>query len=529
MAFLILVSDPLAPEGIRRLKEQSDVEVHVHTDWSQQRLIGEIGRYDALVVRSGTQVNAEVIEAADRLRVIGRAGVGVDNIDVAAATKRGILVVNSPDGNTLAAAEHTVAMLLALARQIPQAHHSLVYKQEWERGRFIGVQLTGKVLGVLGLGRIGTEVARRAAGMDMKILGYDPFISADRARKLGIELASVDEICRAADFITVHTPLTKQTEGLVGERQFDLMKPGARVINCARGGIIDEAALYRAIAGGKVAGAALDVFVSEPPFESPLLQLPQVIATPHLGASTHEAQITVAVDVAESLLRALRGRPVRSSVNAPMFRFERFDLLEPYLDLCERLGNLFTALFDGGHDRLEVVYAGAAAELEASALSTALLKGMLSSILHEQVNFVNAPLFAEERGLSLVEIREATVDDFPNLITLRGKGPRGEVSVSGTVVQGHAPTLVDIDGYRVNVTGTGLMLVARNVDQPGIVGRVGTVLGEADINIAFMQVGRKFVGGHAVMVLGIDNRIDDAVLTRLSEIEALSDIHVVEW
>ena len=313
------------------------MEVHVETEWSEDELVQEIGAFDGLVVRSGTQVNARVIAAADRLKVIPRAGVGVDNIDVEAATKRGILVINSPDGNTIAAAEHSVAMLLSLARQIPQAHHTLVHEGRWARKKFMGVQLDGKVLGVIGLGRIGIEVVRRTRGFGMHVLGYDPYIPAERAKKLGIELTDIDDICRRADFITVHTPLTKQTENLINRERIEMMKPDVRLINCARGGIIDEDALADALESGRIAGAALDVFVDEPPTNKRLLQAPNMVATPHLGASTHEAQIRVAMDVAESMVHALRGKPARNAVNAPMFKGEHFEALEPFLDLAEHL------------------------------------------------------------------------------------------------------------------------------------------------------------------------------------------------
>lgn len=529
MAFLVLVTDPLAEEGIAHLENHPDIKVEVHTDWDEDRLVAEIGRYDALLVRSGTQVTSRVIEAGHNLKAIGRAGVGVDNIDVAAATKRGILVVNSPDGNTLSAAEHTVALLMAMARQIPQAHYSLVHERRWERSRFTGIQMKGKVLGVVGLGRIGSEVVRLLTGFEMRILAHDPFVSPDRARRLGVELTDLDTLCRESDFITIHAPLTKQNQGLIGAREFGLMKRGVRIINCARGGIIDEAALYDAIKEGIVAGAALDVFSKEPPFDNPLLGLPQVVATPHLGASTYEAQINVAVEVADAIVDALHGRPVRNAVNAPMFKGDDYDRIAPYLDLCERLGRLFTELFDGGFERIEVAYRGAASEFDPRALTPAILKGMLDPILHEQVNYINAPIFAEERGLHISETRESKSSIYANLITIQGLGKNGGMTVSGTVAQGSGPTLVEINGYKLNVSGQGWMLVARNEDKPGMIGLVGTTLGRADINIAFMQVGRKVTGGDAIMVVGVDSPISDEVLAELNQIESLSDIHVVEW
>lgn len=529
MAYVVLVSDPLAEEGLERLKSYPDVEVEVHTDWDEERLEREIGRFDALLVRSGTQVTARIIDAGTRLKAIGRAGVGVDNIDVDAATKKGIIVINSPDGNTLSAAEHTVALMLSLARQIPQAHHALVHERQWNRSRFTGVQIAGKALGVVGLGRIGSEVARRAIGLDMRVLGYDPYISPERAKQLGVELVDLDTLCREADFITVHVPLTKQNAGLIGAPQFALMKRGVRLINAARGGIVDEGALYDAIKAGIVHGAALDVFSQEPPIDNPLLDLPQVIATPHLGASTYEAQISVAVDVAEAIVKALRGEPVATAVNAPMFKGDNFERVAPYLDLCERLGRLFTGLFGGGFERVEIAYRGSAAAFDSRALTPAVLKGMLDPVLHEQVNYINAKIFAEERGIHVTETKESRSPVYENLITITGHGKGSDMYVSGTVAQGGGPTLVDISGYRLNISGSGLMLIARNEDRPGIIGIVGTVLGRANVNIAFMQVGRKVSGGDAVMVLGVDTHIDDELLAELNQIEALSDIRLVEW
>ncbi len=340
MAVKVLVSDGIAPEGMEALRAAEGVEVTDGTGWSREELLARIGEYHGLIVRSATKVDAELIEAARSLQVIGRAGVGVDNVDLAAATRRGIVVINSPEGNTVSTAEHTLAMMLALARRIPQAYVSLVREGKWERSRFVGTQLFGKTLGVIGLGRIGSEVAQRAVALGMKVLAYDPLVNEERAKRVGVTLATIEEICKAADFITVHTPLIRETEGLIGRREFDLMKPGVYVINCARGGIIDEAALYDAIKSGKVAGAALDVFAQEPPMENPLLTLEQVIATPHLGASTHEAQVSVAVDVVRSVVRALAGEPVKYAVNAPALRAAGVDGLAPYLKLGGAAGPL---------------------------------------------------------------------------------------------------------------------------------------------------------------------------------------------
>lgn len=530
VALKVLVSDAIAEEGMAYLKESPGIEVTDGSSWSRAEVLERIGEYHGLIVRSATRVDAPLIEAAVNLRVIGRAGVGVDNVDLAAATKRGIVVINSPEGNTLSTAEHTLAMMFALARKIPQAYVSLVKEGKWERGRFLGVQLFGKTLGVVGLGRIGTEVAERAIAMGMKVLAYDPLLNEERAKRLGVTLATVEEICRHADFITVHTPLTRETEGLIGEKAFSLMKRGVYIINCARGGIVDEKALYDAIQQGIVAGAALDVFTEEPPLGHPLLSLEQVIATPHLGASTHEAQVHVAVDVVQSVVRALAGEPVKYAVNAPALRAAGDDGLLPYLTLAERIGHFFTAVFGGNFERIEVVYRGEAERFDEEALTTALLKGMLEHMLQGGVNYVNARLLAEERQIRVAVTKERTDGSHPRSITLRGQSGERVREVAGTVTtEGKKPVITRIDGYTVNVATEGRVLVAYNIDRPGMIGKVGTLLGEYGVNIGFMQVGRKEVGSYAVMVLGIDTHLDDQVLDQLRALNDLRDVRLVEW
>ncbi len=524
----VLVSDAVAPEGLERLTSAEALDVVDGTSWSRSELLERIGEFHGLIVRSATQVDAELLEAAESMHVVGRAGVGVDNIDLKAATKRGVVVINSPEGNTVSTAEHTIAMIAGLARSIPQAYAALVRDGVWDRRRFTGVQLAGKVLGVLGLGRVGSEVARRAAAMDMRVMGYDPFINEERARRLGVQLGTVDEICSKADFITVHTPLTKQTEGLVSEPQFQLMKPGVRVINCARGGIIDEKALYNAICAGRVAGAALDVFIEEPPGENPLLSLENVIATPHLGASTHEAQVNVAIDVAESVVKALRGIPVKYAVNAPALRGEGVEGLAAYVDLAERIGHFITGAFGGNFGRIELVYRGKAATFDEAALTAGLLKGMLEPFLHERVNYVNARVLADERDVRLAVTKEDVGDSDGGSITVIGTGGGRTRSVTG-VTNGRGAILTEIDGYSVNVEAKGRVLLAYNVDRPGIIGRVGTLLGGFGVNIAYMQVGRKVVGSYAVMVLGIDDPLEERILEELRAQDDLKEVRLVEF
>ena len=529
MAVRVLVSDSLAEEGIERLNASEGVEVTLGHEWSREELLARIGAYDGLIVRSSTRVDRELIEAATSLRVIGRAGVGVDNIDLNAATKRGIAVINSPEGNTVSTAEHTIAMMAALARSIPQSYARLVRDKVWDRKHYVGVQLAGKVLGVLGLGRVGSEVARRGAALGMEIMGYDPFISEDRAKKLGVTVATVEEICRAADFITVHTPLTKETNGLISSKEFELMKDGVRIVNCARGGIIDETALYKAIVSGKVAGAALDVFVDEPPIDNPLLTLEQVIATPHLGASTHEAQINVAVDTVDAVVRALQGQPVPNAINAPALRAAGVDGLAPYLTLCERMGHFITHVFGGQFNRIEIIYRGKAAAFDEEALTAGLIKGMLAPILIEQVNYVNARTLAAERQMRIAVTKEQGANGGADPVTVRLRSGDRERSVSGGLVRETSPILTEIDGNAVNVPTEGRALVAYNIDRPGIIGSVGTLLGEHGVNIGFMQVGRKEVGAYAVMVLGIDTHLSDEVKERLRGLDYLKDVRFVEW
>lgn len=529
MGLKVLVADPISDEGVAVLEEGA-VTVDVRTDLSEEALTQIIGQYDGLIVRSATRVTRAVIEAGTRLRVVGRAGVGVDNIDVDAATRRGILVINAPEGNTLSTAEHTIAMMMALARWIPLAHVAVVRDHQWQRQRYTGMQIHGKTLGVIGLGRVGSQVARKAQALGMDVVAFDPFISRERAKDLGVVLADVDDVCRAADVLTVHTPLTPATTGLIGREQFALMKDGVRIVNVARGGVIDEDGLYEALQSGKVGGAALDVFSTEPPWDSRLLESDKVIVTPHLGALTVESQINVAVDVARDVLRALQGEPVGQAVNIPVLSAEELERMGPYIDLAERLGRIYTELFGGGHGRIEVSYSGAVAEVDSAPLTRAVLKGMLNPILQASVNYVNASVVARERGIQVVDTRGGEEGEFQSLITVRGEAADGgERTVAGTLSGNAQPTLVSIDGYRVNVDTPGHLFIARNVDRPGMIGKVGTLMGESGINIAFMQVGRKAVGSVAVMVLGVDDPISDPVMERLAKVEDLWDTRQVKW
>ena len=515
----ILVLDGVRQAGVEALQRPGWQVDIISERWTEAELISRIGTYDALIVRSATKVTAAVIEAADSLKVIGRAGVGVDNIDLEAATRRGIVVVNAPDGNTIAAAEHSLALMLALARNIPQGDASLKHGR-WDRKHLVGVELRQKTLGILGLGRIGSAVAKRAQAFDMGCLGYDPYISVEQANRLGVELVPLDTLLERSDFITIHMPLTEDTRHLLDAKALSLMKPGVRIINVARGGIIDEAALAEAIKTGKIAGAAVDVFEQEPVVSSPLLECPNVVLTPHLGASTEEAQLHVAVDVAEAIAKFLDGGLPNNAVNMATIAPEIMEKLAPYIQLAEKLGS-FLAQVAGGISRLRVTYSGALMDWKTGPITTSILKGMLERIMDDHVNLVNADYLARRRGVKVETVHRGNGDDYHNRIAVEAETAEGQVTVAGSVFQPDSPRIVEINGYRVDAVPTGYMLVAPHQDRPGIIGKVGTMLGEAGINIATMQVGRKKQGGPAVMVLGTDAPLPPAVLDAICEIPGI--------
>ncbi len=525
----VLVSDRLSEEGLAALRVAPEVELVVKTSLTPEELLAEIKDADALLVRSATKVTAAVIEAAEKLAVIGRAGVGVDNIDVEAATRRGIVVCNSPEGNTAAAAEHTWALLLSLARNIPAAAASMK-AGEWKRSQFVGVELLNKTLGVVGLGKIGSEVASRGRAFGMRVLGFDPFISAERAANLGVELVELPEILKQSDFITLHVPLTKDTRALLNAETFQLVKPGVRIVNCARGGVVDEAAAAEALRAGKVAGAAFDVFESEPPTDSPLLGLDNIVLTPHLGASTEEAQIKVAVDVAQQVLDVLQGRPARSAVNVIPVSADVLRRLEPYMLLAEKVGRLQSQLAQGPLSSVELIYAGELAEEDSRMLTRSFLKGLLQPILDIPVNVVNSALVAQQRGLKVTESRSRETADYVSLITARVHTD-GEVrEISGTLFGRSEPRVVRIDRYWVDFSPTGFMLVSLHIDQPGMIGQVGTRLGKHHINIAGMSVGRaqSGPGGQSVMVLSLDSAVPAEVMEELRQVKGIISSNLVE-
>jgi D-3-phosphoglycerate dehydrogenase / 2-oxoglutarate reductase len=522
----VLISERLSGVGIERLREH--LEVDVETDLSPDELGEVIGAYDALVVRSATRVDAALLERAENLKVIGRAGIGLDNVDVDAATKQGVLVVNAPQSNVLSAAEHTMALLLAQARNVPQAHNALV-GGAWERERWQGVELHGKTLGIVGLGRVGTLVAQRSSAFGMRIIAFDPYIAPARAAQMGVELVeTVEEICRRADFITIHLPKTPETVGIIGERELALVRPGVRIVNTARGGLIAEDALVRALEDGLVAGASIDVFEGEPLTDHPLFGLPNVVVTPHLGASTAEAQDKVGVAIAEQLLLALRGDFVPYAVNVDVGDIP--EAVRSYLHLAERLGRVAVALTGAGIEGLRFEYHGGIAEHDTRALTLAGLKGAFSAVVHEPVTFVNAPLIAEERGIAVEESKSSQSLDYVNLLEVRAEAKGETVSVAGVLVgKRDTERLVRVYGYDIDMAFADNMVFFRYEDRPGVVGIVGTLLGDGGVNIANMQVGRQTEGGEALMALAVDTPIPEPTLARITEQARLRDARLVTF
>lgn len=523
----VLVSDPIDQAGIDILSQVAQVDVK--TGLPQEELVKIIPEYDALMLRSGTKVTQQIIEAGTQLKIIGRAGVGVDNIDVPAATRQGIVVVNSPEGNTIAAAEHALAMMLSLSRQIPDANRS-VKEGKWERKKFVGSEVYKKTLGVVGLGKIGFHVATVGKALGMKLLAYDPFISAERAEQLGCRLVDLDLLFREADYISLHVPKTPETKNLIDAEAIAKMKPTVRIINCARGGIIDEAAIAEALETGRIAGAALDVFDNEPLGESPLTKLgSNLILTPHLGASTTEAQVNVAIDVAEQIRDVLLGLPARSAVNIPGLNPDVMEKLRPYLQLAEILGNMVGQLAGGRIDRLNISLQGELAGNDSQPLVVGALKGLLSQALRERVNYVNASIEAKERGIRVIETRDASVRDYSGgSLHLEAEGANGKHSVTGALLGDGEIRITDLDEFPINVPPSEYMLFTLHRDMPGIIGKIGSLLGSYNVNIASMQVGRKIVRGEAVMVLSLDDPLPEGILSEVTKIEGIRDAYTVK-
>src|SRR2546421_1476755 len=542
----ILITDRIAREGIELLHTQlPEAQVDERPGLKPEQLKAIIGEYHALIIRSETQVTGDILAAAPCLKVVGRAGVGVDNIDTETATRQGIMVVNSPTGNIIAAAEHTIGLLMAMARQIPAANSS-TKTGHWEKSRFLAVEVRNKILGIIGLGKVGTEVARRAQGLEMQVIAFDPYVAPEQARKLDVTMLSMEEVLKQADFVTLHTSLTSGphgTRGLIGTHELHLLKPGARLINCARGGLIDEEALLNALNERRLAGAALDVFSQEPIGDNAVLKQllahEHIIATPHLGASTEEAQVGVATDVAEQMVAVLRGGFPRAAVNAPLILPETLKLLQPYMRLVEQMGRLYTQLQPGPLNRIELSCSGDIANYDLRPLQAALTKGLLESVSDAHVNMINAPLLARQRGLEIIEQKSTVSTAFTNLITLHVLSANGHVSsfagkpgsgdeyvdvLSGTVMQGE-PRIVKVGRYWTEFVPEGYILFCRNPDQPGMIGRVGTVLGKAKVNIRHMDVGPIVRTPHtgdeqrsretALMIISVDDPIPGWALNEI--------------
>jgi len=521
--FNILIPDDLSQAGLELLKADPAMNVVLAKKMPRAELLAKVAEADALIVRSETKVDAEVIDHAPRLRVVGRAGIGVDTIDVDAATRRGIIVMNTPQANTTATCEHTVAMMLSLARNIPQADASM-HRAEWTRNKFMGVQLQGKTLGIVGYGRIGTQVAKRAQSFGMDVIAYDPYVSEDHARATKVKLVELNDLLRQSDFVTLHSALTPGSKGVLSKEAIALLKPGARVINVARGALIDMDALYEALKEGRVAGAAIDVFEEEPPGELPILKLPNVIVTPHLGASTVEAQRDVSTQMAEQILDALHDREVRNAVNFPPIDPAVLPVIRPYLRLADKIGAFQANLLDGRIQRIEVEYRGGDVAPHAKPLTVALLRGVLAPLLgSEAVNWVNAPVIAAERGIAVSQAVNLASENYTNLVSCRVTTDQETRTIAGILFNGAQPRIVQIDGFHLDAVPEGHMLVVSSRDLPGVIGRIGTILGANYVNIAEYRLGRTQAGDKAMNVINLDNAVPDYAM------KALHDLPEVVW
>jgi len=526
----ILVSDPLVDRGIELLKSIPDATVVVKTGLSKEALMSEIADCEALLIRSGTQVDADVIRAARHLRIIGRAGVGVDNVDLEAATERGVIVMNTPGGNTVSTAEHAFCLIMGLARSLPQAHAS-VKEGKWDRKRFKGIELYGKTLGIIGMGRVGTEVARRAIAFGMRVICHDPYVPMSKARGMEVEVVELDELFARADFITCHAPLTDDTRGLIRRETIARMKKGVRIVNCARGGIVVEEDLAEAIRQGQVAGAALDVYQEEPPgSEWPLRALEPVVLTPHLGASTNEAQENVGIEIAENVKEALRGGAIRNAVNMPSLDAKTLEALGPFMRFGERLGVFLAAYAPARVERFEITYAGRLAELETGPVTRSILAGFLRKALGPELNLVNALAKAAQHGIEVAENRSREAAVFAELIEIRVRADGEEASVSGTMYGSNTmPRIVRVNGLPVEAEPEGSLLIVFNDDRPGAIGHVGKVLGDQGVNIAGMTCGRTKAAGMAITLVNIDTMPDEATMKKLASFPLIRRVAAVTF
>lgn len=523
----VLVSDPLSEVGVKILEETPGIEVDVNTGLTPEELKGIIGSYDGLVIRSATRVTSDVIDAAKNLKVIGRAGIGLDNVDIPAASQRGIVVMNTPEGNTITTAEHAIAMIMSLSRNIPQATAGLK-EGKWEKKKLKGRELFNKILGLVGAGHIGRIVADRAKGLRMKVIVYDPYIKPETIEKLDLEPVSLDELLQRSDYITIHTPKTNETANLFNKETFAKMKKGAMLINCARGGIVNEEDLYDALDSGRLAGAALDVFSTEPPGQIKLMGLSNFICTPHLGASTNEAQDNVAKDVADQIVAYLLHGTVKNAVNVPSISAELMQTLHPYVTLLERMGSIQTQLAESAILEAQVEYSGSVSDYEVTPLTTAMLKGLLTPILKDDVNFVNAPFIAADRGIKVIESVSRTSEDFASLIKLRIKTLEGENLIAGTIFGKQMPRIVRINTFHLEAVPEGHILYIHNEDRPGAIGQIGTILGKNGINISRMHVGEEKAKKQNVILLTTSTVVGDETLEELRAMEYVYSVKRLE-
>lgn len=521
----VLVSDNISTKGVEILKN-AGFQVDVKVGLSHEELKSTISDYHALVIRSATKVTSDILENAHNLKVIGRAGSGLDNVDKIAATKQGIVVMNTPGGNTITTAEHTIAMLFSVARKIPQANASMA-AGKWEKKKFMGVELFNKTLGILGLGRIGSEVARRCQGLGMNVIAFDPFLSDEKAEEMGVEKVELTELFKRSDFITVHTPLTAETKNIINKNTLNLMKDGIYIINCARGGIVNEKDLLDGLNSGKVAGAAIDVFEKEPPANNPLVGHEKVVCTPHLGASTKEAQENVAVAVAEQIRDYLVTGTIRNAVNFPSIPADQVNILRPYIHLAEKMGSFAFQMFEGSIKEVVIEYRGEASNLTTSTLTAAAIKGLLSPILHDSANFINAPLIAKERGIEVKETKSGDAGDYYSMIVLNIKSAKKTFSVSGTLFSRKDPRIVKVNGFTVEIMPEGNILFIYNNDKPGVIGNIGSLLGRNGINIGRMHFGRETPSGLAISVVNIDSPVTETIIGELKELPNILDVKVL--
>lgn len=522
----VLVSDKLAENGLRILEKENGIEVDVKTGLAPEELKAIIGAYDAIIIRSSTQLTEDVLAATKRLKVIGRAGIGLDNVDIPAATKKGIIVMNTPQGNNIAAAEHTLSMMLACARKIPQATASLK-SGKWNKSQFMGVEVYNKTLGIIGTGNIGSIVANRAQGLKMRVVAYDPFISEERAQQLGIELLSLDDVFARADFITVHTPLVKETRNLINKEGFQKMKDGVIIVNCARGGIINERDLYDAIVSGKVGGAALDVFEVEPATDNPLFGLSQVVVTPHLGASTGEAQRNVAEAIARQIIEYLLHQTILNAVNVPAVSPEVLERIGPYLTLAENLGGFLAQVCSFRIEEIDIELHGELLEKDTEPIILSTLKGLLTPIMGDDVNFVNARIMAQQRAIKIREAKVKDTGDFTTLLVLKVRGKEAEHAVWGTLFGKKEPRIVRYDDFIIEAIPEGEIILVKNIDRPGVIGNIGMTLGKRGVNIATMQFGRDKLGGEAISLLHLDSTLDDKTIKALTDLPNIESVQSI--